>query len=120
LSYTTFAYADIDVTVHSDYSIQIDFTLQNVGFVDGAEVAQAYLSAPSAAGLMPPPPQSLAGFQKVHLAAGEKRRVSITVLPRASQRWSVSQHQWQRVSGDYVVKVGASSRDHRLQRKFVL
>jgi beta-glucosidase len=140
LSYTQFAYADLALTVNAsgDCAVRVEFTLQNVGARDGAEVAQVYVTAPPAAGA---PPQALKGFRKVQLAAGEKRRVTIELAPRATQVWNDGTlgrgnvgafdltsgeahkgdemaHGWVRIGGVYAVAVGASSRDHRLGGSF--
>lgn len=106
--------------MQGDFSILVSFTLQNTGARDGAEVVQVYLSAPHAPALPPAPPQQLRGFQKVPLVAGASQLVTVTLDARASQRWNAQAHAWVRVPGDYVVRIGASSRDIRLMHKFIL
>ena len=54
-------------------------TLRNIGARAGDEVAQLYLSVPGRAGA---PLRSLKGYQRVHLAAGESKRLTFTLEPR--------------------------------------
>ena len=70
LSYTTFEYSDLKV---SDF--EATFTIKNTGKMDGAEIAQLYVSAiyPS----VYRPAKELKGFAKVFLKAGESKEVTI-------------------------------------------
>jgi beta-glucosidase len=67
LSYTTFAYADLAIS-----DLTATFTVTNTGDRAGATVAQLYLLEP----------RRLLGFERVELAPGESRQVSITAEPR--------------------------------------
>lgn len=53
-------------------------TVTNKSAVAGDEVVEAYLKTPQAGG----PIASLAGFERVHLQAGESRAVTLTLAPR--------------------------------------
>ena len=70
LSYTTFAYSNL--AVKPDFTV--DFDLTNTGERKGIEVAQLYLEFPPSAG---EPSKRLAGWARVELAPGERRRVQI-------------------------------------------
>jgi beta-glucosidase len=59
--------------------------------------------------------RALAAFDRVHLAAGEMRRITLHAAPRALQYWSIARRQWLTAAGARPVYVGASSRDMRLQ-----
>lgn len=111
LSYTTFAYADLDAAVDED-GITVSFTLRNTGAVGGREVAQVYLALP---GPGQQPVRELKGFVSVRLEAGESRRVTVRIPRDELASWSVSAHAWQVRSGECGVEVGASSRDLRLK-----
>jgi len=118
LSYTTFAYAQLQVEPESTddtRAIGVSFTIKNTGEWAGAEIAQVYLGLPAGTG---EPPKRLVGWVRVELEPGETREVSVMLDPNASSRplsfWNVSVNTWEIASGGYEVYVGASSRDIRL------
>lgn len=115
LSYAKFAYSGLEVTPASDGGLDVHFTVQNTGNVRGDEVPQVYLDAPAnrPAGAQFAP-QTLAGFDRVSLDAGQTRPVTIHVPSRSLQYWSVGQNQWVRAA-DRTVHVGSSSRNLPLQ-----
>jgi hypothetical protein len=58
--------------------------------------------------------RSLAGFDRISLAPGQSKHVTIQVSERAFQYWSVDTHDWATAWGDRTISVGSSSRDVRL------
>jgi beta-glucosidase len=110
LSFTTFAYSNL--AVNPDLSVTFD--LANTGKREGVEVAQLYLEFPPSAG---EPSKRLAGWARVALAPGERRRVSIAADPYALAVWNAGDNAWQPPSGRYRVHVGASSRILPLTRE---
>jgi len=78
----------------------------------GTEVAQLYLGFPASAG---EPPRVLRGFERVSLAAGESRTVTIELGPRQMSCWSTSGHGPYVPSGTFRFAIGGSSRDLPLQ-----
>jgi beta-glucosidase len=60
-------------------------------------------------------PQSLVGFERVELAAGAARRVTVHLDQRAFSYWSTDGHVWRVAEGERVVSIAASSRDIRLE-----
>lgn len=113
LSYTTFAYSDLDVREGAGGYV-VAFTLSNTGDVAGVEVPQLYLGPP-ASPPVPLPPRALADFQAVQLDPGQSRRVSLEVDGRALSYWSEQEGTWVRLTGPRPVYVGSSSRDIRLE-----
>lgn len=91
-----------------DDVISIHFTLKNTGDADGAEVAQLYVTYPSAA---QQPVRQLRGFEKVALSAGQQKDVSINVRRRDISFWDTAAQKWALASGEYTFSVGTSSRD---------
>ncbi|MBD5786003.1 glycoside hydrolase family 3 C-terminal domain-containing protein [Cellulosimicrobium terreum] len=79
LSYTTFAYADLQVDASTSTSGAFDaaVTVTNTGAVAGTEVVQLY--ARDLLGSLPRPVVQLLGFARVDLAPGESRRVRFRV-----------------------------------------
>jgi beta-glucosidase len=117
LSYTTFAYSGLKVKKSSDGGLTVSLTIKNTGAMDSDEVPQVYLGAPS---VIPEgvqfPVRALSGFDRVHLAAGEARTVTLTVVPRQLQYWSTKNGKWEFASGKRTVSVGSSSRDLRVHQ----
>ncbi len=92
-------------------------TSSNTGKADSDEVPQVYLSAP---GDVPDgvqfPVRALAAFERIHLAAGESKSVTLHVPERQLQYWSTKEQKWVKAAGQRTVSVGASSRDLRLNQ----
>ncbi len=83
LSYTTFAYDALVLSstrVKAGDPVDVSVTVHNTGTRSGDEVAQLYLAYPGVAGA---PRRALVGFQRVSLAAGEKRVVRFHLDARA-------------------------------------
>jgi beta-glucosidase len=83
LSYTTFDYSDLRVPVRARVGrdVEVSVMVENTGEVAGDEVVQVYLSDTEAS--VPVPLRSLVGFRRIHLRAGERRRVRFTIPERA-------------------------------------
>jgi len=62
------------------------------------------------------PVRALVGFDRVHLAAGETKTVTIHVPERQMQYWSTMDGKWVLASGKRTVSVGGSSRDLRVNQ----
>jgi beta-glucosidase len=106
LSYTTFDYSDVRATESS-----VSVTVTNTGTVAGAEVVQVYVRDPEASVLRPT--RELKAFGKVALAPGESRALTFELTRRDLSYWHSGQHRWVVEGGEFVVEVGASSRDIR-------
>lgn len=115
LSYTSFRYSDLKVAPKGE-GFEATFTVRNIGDVAGSEVPQAYVSRPSRPDV-PMPPQVLAGFHRVTLQPGESAVVTIPVEPRQLSYWSVGEKRWIKQRGSRTLKIGASSRDVRLNSR---
>lgn len=104
LSYTTFGYSDLTVEGND-----VTFTLTNTGKVDGAEIAQVYVSCKN--GRIFRPKKELKGFKKVFLKAGESKRVTVTLDDKAFRYFNVKTNQWEIETADYEVSVAANASD---------
>jgi beta-glucosidase len=81
LSYTTFTYGPVKLSTDSLKAgdpVTATISVTNSGATDGEEVVEAYLKTPQKDG----PIQSLAGFQRVSIPAGQSKDVTITFDPR--------------------------------------
>lgn len=75
LSYTRFSYAGLTLSrsrLKAGEPLRVDVTIRNNGRVPGDEIAQLYLSFPTASGM---PIRALRGFSRVSLAPGKSKRV---------------------------------------------
>ena len=98
-------------------AVYIELDIENTGNCAGDEVVQLYLRDPYAS--IARPVKELAGFARVHLAAGEKKHVAFTV--QASQTAFLDREmKWKVEKGNIEVQVGSSSEDIRLEDEFTI
>lgn len=119
LSYTNFSITDIALSsdiIAADESITVTATVKNTGDVAGAEVVQLYLH--DIASSVERPEKELKGFDKVYLAAGESKQVSITLNKRDLSFWDITTNNWKAESGRFEVMLGSSLDDIRLTAEF--
>ncbi|HEY8994150.1 MAG TPA: glycoside hydrolase family 3 C-terminal domain-containing protein [Lacunisphaera sp.] len=111
LSYTTFAYSNLRVIPATGGALQVTVDVANTGARDGDDVVQLYATPPASS--QPQELRALCGFTRVHLAAGEKRTVEITVPAIALRRWDVTAKAYAVPAGAWTVGAGDSSADIR-------
>jgi beta-glucosidase len=104
LSYSQFAYSDLTVT--GGQMITATFTVRNIGKIAGADVPQIYLTSLAGTSEL-----RLIGWDKVRLAPGESRRVTVTTDRRLLARFDEKAHAWRIPAGRYQVALGTSSSD---------
>jgi beta-glucosidase len=102
LSYSTYAYSGLKVNLDS-----VSFTVRNTGKRAGAEVAEVYVSLPAAA---QEPPKRLVAWEKIRLAPGESKTVTLKLEPKFLSIFSEQKDDWELLSGEYKFFVGGSSR----------
>jgi beta-glucosidase len=111
LSYTTFQYAQPKVKVNGDV-VAVTVTVKNTGSVSGKEVAQVYVTAPK--GNIEKPAQELKAFAKTReLQPGESQVLTMQIPVRMLASFDEQGSQWLTEAGEYLFKIGASSRDIR-------
>ena len=103
LSYTTFAYSGLKAAIDS-----VSFTVRNTGKRAGAEVAQVYAALPAAAD---EPPKRLVAWEKIQLAPGESKTVTVKLDPKFLSIFNEAKDDWELLPGDYRIFVGGSSDD---------
>jgi beta-glucosidase len=120
LSYTTFSFSKLQApaTAASGSTVPVSFDVTNTGSVAGAEVAQLYVSDPSARATRPE--RELKGFEKVRLAPGETKHVTLNLDARAFSYWDAAAHKWTIDPGKFVVRVGDSSENTPLHADLTL
>ena len=111
LSYTAFAISDALVKKQNG-GILVTADVKNIGEMSGKEVIQIYLSKVYPAEGVERPYQELKGFEKTSdLAPGEKEQVKIWIPWRELAVYDEERAAWVIESGDYLLKMGKSSRD---------
>jgi len=116
LSYTRWRYSNERVA-GGRRGVRVSFDVKNTGRRPGAEVAQVYVGLPESAG---EPPKRLAGWARVSLRPGQRRRVSVPIAAKRLAIWDAARDRWKVPSGRYKVYVGSSSRDIRLRDRFAV
>ena len=123
LTYTTFDYQNLQVNSEaktSDDFVELTFQVKNTGSVAATEIAQVYLSPKDSTQQIRP--IQLQGFARIALEPGQTKTVTtrlyVEQLGFYSHNGSV--RQWNIEPGTFIVKVGASSADIRLQQEVVL
>jgi len=120
LSYTTFSFSHLHLpsSAQAGATIPVGFDVTNTGSTIGAEVAQVYVSDPSAKAARPE--RELKGFEKVRLNPGETRHVSLDFDARAFSYWDEAAHKWTIDPGKFVILVGDSSENTPLHADVTL
>lgn len=101
LSYTNFSYKNLKVS--GGESVTATFTVTNTGQRAGADVPQVYVSDAAGKRLR------LIGFERVELAPGESKEVSVTADPRLIAHFDAKSGQWRMAGGSYKVALAKSA-----------
>ena len=122
LSYATFEYSNLEGTpevMTSDESFTVTFDVKNTGKMAADEVAQIYLSPTS--GSQNIRPIQLQGFARVSLNPGESKKVSVKMYTEQLGFYNNNgARQWNIQPGKFIIKIGASSQDIKLQQEINL
>jgi|HubBroStandDraft_5_1064220.scaffolds.fasta_scaffold00912_4 beta-glucosidase len=120
LSYTTFSFSKLEApsTAAAGAPVTVSFDVTNTGSVEGAEVAQLYVSDPSAKATRPE--RELKGFEKLRLAPGESKHVTLTLDARSFSYWDEAKQKWTIDPGKFVLRVGDSSENTPLTADLTL
>ena len=115
LSYTTFEYSDLQFSkekIGADEVCIVSCVVRNSGFYGGDEVVQLYIRDELAS--VSRPMMELKGFQRIHLNAGESKKIEFEITP---DMLSMLNELMQRVvePGTFRIMIGASSNDIRLR-----
>jgi beta-glucosidase len=104
LSYTTFSYSDLKVS--GGETITATFNVRNSGKLAGADVPQLYLADAGKEKRM-----RLLGFERIELAPGASKTVTLKADPRLLARFDGKNGlgQWRITEGTYRVALGKSA-----------
>jgi beta-glucosidase len=120
LSYTNFEYSNLQLssTKFKD-ELRVSVTITNTGKVAGKEVVQLYLSAPGKK--LKKPERELKAFAKTKLLQpNESQTITLTLNPKDLASFYTPSSAWIAEAGVYNVKIGISSTNIKLTKKFKL
>jgi beta-glucosidase len=118
LSYTTFAYSNLQISPArqtSDREVKVTFDVKNTGSREGTEIVQLYTRDLVSSVITYE--KNLRGFERVSLRPGETKNVSFALGFSDLALWDRSMH-FVVEPGAFRVMIGASSEDIRLQGEF--
>ena len=123
LSYTTFEYSNLQINAFAstnDNFFTLSFQVKNTGQMAADEIAQIYLSPTSDNQSIRP--IQLQGFTRLSLQPGETKTVKVKLYTEQFGFYSRNKENrhWNIIPGSFIVKVGASSTDIRLQQSITL
>ncbi len=120
LSYTSFQFSDLTIekpVLKKGDSTWISCTITNTGKRDGDEVVQLYIR--DILSSVSQPVMQLKGFERIHLKAGESRKVSFKILPEHLSLFDADMNKVIE-PGDFRLMIGSSSRDIKLKGNLVV
>jgi beta-glucosidase len=120
LSYTTFAFSNLKVsnpTPTADDTVQVSVDVKNTGSTDGNEIVQMYVNTPDADPSLQRPIKRLEGFQKVFLAAGETKTVTLPIKIADLAFYNESAGRFEVDKGAYGIQMSTSSANADIQQQ---
>jgi beta-glucosidase len=121
LSYTTFAYENLRVSPDKpgrDGTLEAKVDVKNTGRRAGDEVVQLYTRAVQPS--VTRPRHELRGFQRITLAPGETKTVTLRVPVQKLSHYDEKTHDFVVDPGEYEIQVGAASDDIRARAKITV
>lgn len=111
LSYSDFEYSNLKIT-GKGCNYKVKFTVKNYSDVDGATVAQIYVSELDK--LVYRPVKELKAFKKVFVKAHQKVNVELTLDKTAFQYYSTAIDGWKVDDGKFEIQVGTNAEEVEL------
>ena len=110
LSYVSFAYGEMKAKAGKD-AVKVSFTLKNEGAMPADEVVQLYVHRVDSK--VEWPEKELKAFQRVSLAAGEAKTVTLSIPVKDLRYWNESTNAWDLEHGKLQLLLGSASDDIR-------
>ncbi|MDM5327586.1 glycoside hydrolase family 3 C-terminal domain-containing protein [Neobacillus sp. CF12] len=122
LSYSNFTYSDFaaPVSTNGQESFVVTVKVKNTGKVNTSEVVQLYAKNKKSVYGTYAPQKQLVAFEKVSLAAGETKTVTLSVDPKDLAIWDVNKGDFIVEEGSYKLMVGASSNDIKAEKEIAI
>ena len=115
LSYTSFAYSDLQLSTNSikeDGEVEVSVNVANTGEIEGLHTVELYVSDRYAS--VTPSNRKLKGFKKIALDAGESKVVQFKL--KASDLSFVGlDNKWRTEAGEFDIKIGNLTSTFNLQ-----
>lgn len=109
LSYSRFAYSDLTARRLEDGGLEARLTVENTGDCAAIDTPQLYIGWPGRT--VERPGKSLRGFERVHLAPGERSEVCFRIAPRDLAWFDPIAHSWKIEAGPYRLIAATSAAD---------
>ncbi|MCD7746163.1 MAG: glycoside hydrolase family 3 C-terminal domain-containing protein [Lachnospiraceae bacterium] len=109
LSYSVFSYRDFTTdkeSYHADETIFAEVTVENIGNMSGAHIVQLYVTDEYVS--VSRPVMELAGFTRVELAPGAKKKVTFAISP-SQFAFLDEAMQWKIEKGAFTLKIAHAS-----------
>lgn len=116
LSYTTFEYSNLEITVE-ETNVFISCEVKNIGQFEGEEVVQLYINDEVAS--VTRPVKELKGFKRINLKPNETKKITFE-LPIEVLAFYDENMKFVVERGDFKVLIGSSSEDIRLKGNFFI
>ena len=117
LSYVDFEYGAVKASAKKDV-VKVTFNLTNKGGMTADEIVQLYVARPDAT--VEWPAKELKAFDRVTLAAGETKAVTLEIPVKDLRYWNVDKNAWDLEHGKLVLLLGAASDDIRQQAEVTI
>ena len=118
ISYSDIKYSDFEVKKLSETDYELSYTLTNDSDMNAKEVSQIYVS--QVFKVVSRPEKELCAFSKNLVKAHSKTRVTLKLDKSAFEYYNPELMRKVVENGDYVLMLGASSRDIRAQEKITI
>lgn len=121
LSYTEFEYSNLKLdkdSMKDTDTLKVSVDVKNIGSVAGKEVVQLYVNDPESFVIRPV--NELRDFAKIELEPGETKTVTFELGKRAFAYFNTQIHDWHVESGEYIIRIGKSSRDIACEAKVMV
>ncbi|MCD6569910.1 MAG: glycoside hydrolase family 3 C-terminal domain-containing protein [Deltaproteobacteria bacterium] len=121
LSYTKYAYSNLQLdqkAITPDGKLKLSVDVGNTGDMAGEEIVQLYIGYKGSE--VDRPVKDLKGFGKVSLKPGETKTLSLEIKAEDLAYYNIGEGRWEVETIEYIVYIGASSRDIRLTDTFMV
>ena len=121
LGYSEFSYDDLTIDKNSfdaEETIHFGLKLSNDGDMDGEEVVQIYIREVNPE--KESPIRTLVDFKRIPLAKGTSKDVIFQLPVQRFARWSADENTYRVNAGRYLIQVGASSEDIKMEKEIVV
>jgi beta-glucosidase len=121
LSYTSYEYSSLSVSkekFNENDTIMVTFAVKNTGTVKGTEIAQLYVEDVHSS--LPRPIKELKGFKRAEVEPGQTITITLQLTKKDFSFWNPDAKGWSAEKGEFIIHVGSSSRDIKLQKAIEL